>query len=126
MACVHGLSGRRRFGGNLFSLRKWKHGTSSIESFVLLVARIRGDTRLIDAFARFSFQVQCIRRVLFRHLSSEAMKVELVERIAALDVEIAIFLVYTRFSVHCALVGLEPLRLSPFRSLMSKSSSFRF
>ena len=63
------------------------HGTSSVEKLALLIARIRDDSRLIDAFARFSLQVQCIRRVsFFRRLSSEAKKVELAARIAALDV----------------------------------------
>ena len=67
-------------------LETFFQGTSSIESFALLIARIRDDTRLINAFARFSLQVQSIRKVWFRRLSSEAMKVELAERIAALDV----------------------------------------
>ena len=67
-------------------LETFFQGTSSIESFALLIARIRDDTRSINAFARFSLQVQCIRNVWFRRLSSEAMKVELAERIAALDV----------------------------------------
>ena len=62
------------------------HGTSSVEKLALLVARIRDDSRLIDAFARFSLQVQCIRKVSFRRLSSEAKKVELAASIAALDV----------------------------------------
>ena len=62
------------------------HGTSSVEKLALLVARIRDDSRLIDAFARFSLQVQCIRKVSFRSLSSAAKKVELAARIAALDV----------------------------------------
>ena len=89
MARLHGLSshGEGSQGicstyeiGNIF------HGISSIESFALLVARIRDNTSLINAFARFFLQVQCIRKVWFRRLSSEAMKVELAERIAALDV----------------------------------------
>ena len=62
------------------------HGTSSVEKLALLVARIRDDSRLIDAFARFSLQVQCIRKVSFRRLSSEAKKVELAARIVAIDV----------------------------------------
>ena len=61
-------------------------GTSSVEKLALLIARIRDDSRLIDAFARFSLQVQCIRKVSIRRLSSEAKKVELAARIAALDV----------------------------------------
>ena len=52
----------------------------------VLVARIRDTTRLINAFARFSLQVQCIRKVWFRRLSSETTKVELADRIVALDV----------------------------------------
>ena len=67
-------------------LETFFQGTSSIESFALLIARVRDDTRLISAFARFSLQVQSIRKVWFRRLSSEAMQVELAERIAALDV----------------------------------------
>ena len=49
-------------------------------------ARIRDDSRLIDAFARYSLLVQCIRKVWFRRFSSEAKKVELAARIAAIDV----------------------------------------
>ena len=39
-------------------LETFFQGTSSIESFALLIARIRDDTRLINAFARFSLQVR--------------------------------------------------------------------
>ena len=67
-------------------LETFFEGASSIESFALLFARVRDDTRLISAFARFSLQVQSIRKVWFRRLSSEAMKFELAERIGALDV----------------------------------------
>ena len=67
-------------------LQRFFQGTRSIESFAPLIARIRDDTRSINAFARFSLQVQSIRKVWFRRLSSEAMKVELAQRIAALDV----------------------------------------
>ena len=62
------------------------HGTSSVEKLALLIARIRDDSRSIDAFARYSLQVQCIRKVWFRRLSSEAKKVELAARIVAIDV----------------------------------------
>ena len=62
------------------------HGTSSVEKLALLIARIRDDSRLIDAFARYSLLVQCIRKVWFRRFSSEAKKVELAARIAAIDV----------------------------------------
>ena len=62
------------------------HGTSSVEKLALLIARIRDDSRLIDAFARYSLHIQCIRKAWFRRLSSEAKKVELAARIAALDV----------------------------------------
>ena len=62
------------------------HGTSSVEKLALLIARITNDSRLIDAFARYSLQVQCIRKVSFRRLSSDAKKAELAARIAALDV----------------------------------------
>ena len=61
------------------------HGTSSVEKLALLIARIRDYSRLIDAFARFSLQVQCIRKVSFRRLSSEAKKTELANCIAAQD-----------------------------------------
>ena len=89
MACLHGLCSHGEGSSGIcsrYEIGNICHGTRSIEKFALLVARIRDDTRLINAFARFSLQVQSIRKVWFRRLSSEAMKVELAERIAALDV----------------------------------------
>ena len=62
------------------------HGTSSVEKLALLIARIKDDSRLIYASARYSLLMQCIRKVWFRRLSSKAKKVELAARIAALDV----------------------------------------
>ena len=51
---------------------------------MLLVESIRDISRLVGAFARYSLQVQCSRRVWFRRLA-EAKKIELAERIVALD-----------------------------------------
>ena len=47
---------------------------SSIEKFALLVARIREEKRLVNAFARFALQVHEIREDWFRQLSPEAMQ----------------------------------------------------
>jgi hypothetical protein len=39
------------------------YGTSSVERLALLVARIEGDSRLVNHCARLSFQAQCLRKV---------------------------------------------------------------
>ena len=69
----------------LTKLETFFEGTSSVEKLALLVARIRDDSSLVNAFARFSLQVQCSRKVWFRRLSSEAKKTELANCIAAQD-----------------------------------------
>ena len=51
---------------------------------MLLVESIRDISCLVDAFARYSLQLQYYRRVWFRRLA-EAKKIELAERIVALD-----------------------------------------
>ena len=85
MDCPLNESARREFV-LLTKLETFFEGTSSVEKLALLVARIRDDSSLVNAFARFSLQVQCSRKVWFRRLSSEAKKIELAEKIAALDV----------------------------------------
>jgi len=39
------------------------YGTSSVERLALLVARIEGDSRMVNHCARLSFQAQCLRKV---------------------------------------------------------------
>ena len=47
---------------------------SSVENFALLVARVREDTKFVNALARFARQIHDSRQRWFRQLSSEATK----------------------------------------------------
>ena len=47
---------------------------SSVGKFALLVARVREDKKLVNAFARFARQICDSRECWFRQLSSEATK----------------------------------------------------
>ena len=49
--------------------------------FALLVARVREDNKLVNAFARFALQVQERRHHWIRQLSSEAMKQSLATKL---------------------------------------------
>ena len=46
----------------------------TVENLALLVARIREDRKLVNAFARFARQICDSRECWFRQLSSEATK----------------------------------------------------
>ena len=70
----------------LTTLETFFHGTSSVQKLALLFARKGYSSRLVDAFARFSPRVQCLRKVWFRRLSSDDKKGELAAKTAALDV----------------------------------------
>ena len=53
---------------------------ATVENLALLVARVREDKKLGNAFARFARQIRDSRQIWFRQLSSEAKK----ERLATL------------------------------------------
>ena len=69
----------------LTKLQTFFQDTSSVEKLALLVARIRDDTHLVDALARFSLQIQTSRLRWFRRLSSDANKRGLAAAIAGMD-----------------------------------------
>ena len=52
---------------------------SSVENIALLVARIREDTKLVNALARLALQLPEYRQRWFRKLSSEANKQRLAQ-----------------------------------------------
>ena len=59
--------------------------TSPVKKLALIVARIRYDSRVVDAFAHFSLEVQTNRSRWFRRVSSYASKGELAEAIVCSD-----------------------------------------
>ena len=78
LECPMVRSPRREFV--LFTkLHTFFENDCSVENFALLVARVREDTHLVNALARFARQIHDSRQCWFRQLSSEATKQRLAE-----------------------------------------------
>ena len=59
---------------SLKKLHRLFESYSSVEKLALLVARVRADKELVNAFARFALKIRDSRQNWFRKLSSEATK----------------------------------------------------